>query len=423
LKRQVNPYIDSLTNVLTIAAALLMLKRFREYWLFYIAVNLSTVLLWIIRMIDGSPDSVTVLVMWSAYLVNSIYGAYVWYKGTKNGDSNGKRIGLTLGKYAPFHKGHEYVIETMLRETDEAIVIIYDTSLTPIPLQVRTGWIKKLFPDVTVIEAWDGPVGSPHSCEYEIQEEQYILNLLDGKKITAFYSSEYYGKHISKALKCADRRIDEARKTVPVSATVIRDNPFQHKQYLSDIVYRDMITKAVFLGAMSTGKSTIAEALAMRYNTTFVREYGRDYWDEHQVDRRLSLEAFNEIATGHIEREEMAFLSADRYCFIDTNAITTYMFALDYHDAATELLTQLALENASRYDLFFLCEDDIPYDDTWDRSGNQKRHIFQKQIVADLEARRIPYISLKGDLETRMKRVDEVLNKFLPYSNFYGRMI
>ena len=333
------------------------------------------------------------------------------------------KIGLTLGKYAPLHKGHEYVIKTMLKETDKAIVIIYDTPVTPIPLQMRVGWIKKLFPDVTVIEAWDGPIGHPHNREYEIMEEQYILGLLGGKEVTAFYSSEYYGEHMSKALGCADRRIDEARNTMPVSATVIRNNPFQYKHYLSDIVYRDMIIKVVFLGAMSTGKSTIAEKLAKRHNTTFASEYGRDYWDEHQVDRRLSFEAFNEIAIGHIEREEAAFLNADRYCFIDTNAITTYMFALNYHGAAPEFLTQLAVENALRYDLFFLCEDDIPYDDTWDRSGKQKRHVFHKQIVADLEARRIPYISLKGDLETRMKRVDEVLSKFQPYSNFYGRMI
>jgi NadR type nicotinamide-nucleotide adenylyltransferase len=328
-----------------------------------------------------------------------------------------KKIGLTLGKYAPLHKGHEYVIETMLREMDEAIVMIYDTTVTLIPLQIRADWIKKLYPDVKVVEAWDGPIGCSHDREYELQEEQYILSLLGRKEITAFYSSEYYGEHMSKALNCTNRRVDEARVTVPVSATMIRENPLQYRQYISDIVYRDLIIKVVFLGAMSTGKSTIAEALAKRYSTTFASEYGRDYWDEHQVDRRLSFEAFNEIAVGHIEREEVAFLSADRYCFVDTNAITTYMFALDYHGTAPELLTRLAVENASRYDLFFLCEDDIPYDDTWDRSGDQKRHIFHKKIITDLKARRIPYISLKGDLETRMKRVDEVLSKFQPYSS------
>lgn len=103
---------------------------------------------------------------------------------------------------------------------------------------------------------------------------------------------------------------------------------------------------------MSTGKSTITEALARRYRTTYASEYGRDYWTEHQVDRRIGLEAFDEIAVGHMEREERALLQADKYLFVDTNAITTYMFALDYHGRAPERLTRIALENAQRYDLF-----------------------------------------------------------------------
>lgn len=139
-----------------------------------------------------------------------------------------------------------------------------------------------------------------------------------------------------------------------------------------------------------------------------------------QLIMRITLEAFDEIALGHLEREEQAILAADRYCFIDTNAITTYMFSLDYHGRATPLLTRIANENARRYDLFFLCEDDIPYDDTWDRSGDQKRHVFHRQIIADLEARRIPYIPLKGSLEARMEQVDRVLETYVPYSNFYG---
>ena len=334
-----------------------------------------------------------------------------------------KKVGLTLGKFAPLHKGHEYLIKLMLREMDESVVIIYDTSVTCIPLQIRAGWIRRMFPLITVIEAWDGPDVCADASEYERREEAYIKGLLGDMQITAFYSSEYYGAHMSKALNCTDRRIDEMREAVPVSATMIRDNPFNHRQYISDLVYRDLIVKVVFLGAMSTGKSTIAETLAKKYDTTFVGEYGRDYWDEHQVERRLPLEAFDEIAIGHIKREEEKFLSANRYCFIDTNAITTYMFSLDYHGAAPELLIRLAIENASRYDLFFLCEDDIPYDDTWDRSGDQKRQAFQKKIIADLNIRHIPYVPLCGDLQSRIQRVDNVLSSFKPYSNFYGRMI
>lgn len=108
------------------------------------------------------------------------------------------------------------------------------------------------------------------------------------------------------------------------------------------------------------------------------------------MDRQIGFEDFDKISIGsHIEREEEAFSQANKYCFVDTNTITTYMFSLDYHGKSPELLTRLALENQSHYDLFFLCEDDIPYDDTWDHSGDQKRHKFHKQIIADLIQRNI----------------------------------
>ncbi len=333
-----------------------------------------------------------------------------------------KTLGLTLGKFAPLHKGHQFMIETALQEVDELIVVIYETTVTPIPLHIRANWIRKLYPTVRVIEAWDGPDGYSNDREHEIREEQYILGLLKGEQVTHFYSSEFYGEHMSVALGAADRRVDEARERGPISATMVRVDPYKYRGFVSDVVYRGLITKVVFVGAMSTGKSTITEALARRYRTTFASEYGRDYWTEHQVDRRISLEAFDEIALGHIEREEQALLEANRYLFVDTNAITTYMFALDYHGRAPECLARIALENAQRYDLFFLCDDDISYEDTWDRSGGQKRHIFHKQIIADLKERRIPYITLRGNLEERMHKVSEVLAKFEPYRNYFGEL-
>ncbi|MGH4117512.1 AAA family ATPase [Clostridium sp.] len=331
-----------------------------------------------------------------------------------------KKIGLTLGKFAPLHSGHKFMIDTALEEMDELIILIYDTPVTKIPLSVRSSWIKRLYPSVTIIECWDGPDGYSSDRDFEISQEQYILSVLNGRVVTHFYSSEFYGEHVSKALGSIDRRIDEARKIVPISASMIRENPFKYREFISDVVYSDLITKIVFVGAMSTGKSTITEALAKKYKTTYANEYGRDYWTEHQVDRRIDFESFDEIAKGHMKREDEAILEANKYFFVDTNAITTYMYAIDYHGTAPKLLTKLALENAQRYDIFFLCDDDIPYDDTWDRSGDQKRKVFHKQIIADLHERRIPYIILRGSLEQRIKAVDKTLAEFEKYNNFFG---
>ncbi len=65
--------------------------------------------------------------------------------------------GLTLGKFAPFHNGHQFLIETALAEVDEAIVLVYDCpKTTAAPLSLRATWIRQLYPAVKVIEVWDG---------------------------------------------------------------------------------------------------------------------------------------------------------------------------------------------------------------------------------------------------------------------------
>ncbi|WP_379128134.1 nicotinamide riboside transporter PnuC [Paenibacillus sp. sgz500958] len=80
---QNSPYIDATTTVLSIVATILMVRRFKEQWLVYIILNLFTVLLWVIRTAQGSPDGVLMIVMWSAYLVNATYGYYTWNKGAR----------------------------------------------------------------------------------------------------------------------------------------------------------------------------------------------------------------------------------------------------------------------------------------------------------------------------------------------------
>ncbi|WP_151733422.1 nicotinamide riboside transporter PnuC [Paenibacillus tengchongensis] len=80
---QNSPYIDAITTVLSIVATLLMVRRFKEQWLVYIVLNMFTVLLWIIRTAEGSGEGPLMIVMWSAYLINAVYGYYNWNKGAK----------------------------------------------------------------------------------------------------------------------------------------------------------------------------------------------------------------------------------------------------------------------------------------------------------------------------------------------------
>jgi len=332
--------------------------------------------------------------------------------------------GLILGKFAPLHKGHQLLIETALEENSQVIVLLYNApDTTTVPLPVRSKWIKGLYPDVQVVEAWDGPLEVGDTPELKRRHEDYILKILDGRPIDAFYSSEFYGEHVSKVLGAKDRRIDPDRQRFPVSATAIRSDTYTHRQYIDPIVYRDLITKVVFLGAPSTGKTTLARELANSFHTVWMPEYGHEYWNEHQIDRRLMPGQLVEIAEGHRMREDNLVLDANQIIFIDTDATTTFMFSMYYHGKAHPRLAELAAETLRRYDLFFLCGTDIPYDDTWDRSGNANRQVFQSQISADLINRRIPFITLTGNLHSRTQRVSQVLNNFDKFSSIGDTLI
>ena len=213
------------------------------------------------------------------------------------------KIGLTLGKFAPLHLGHQHVIETALREVDHLIVLIYDCpELATTPLPIRAGWIRSLYPTVEVLEAWGAPTETGLDPAITAQHDEYLKKRLRGYDITHFFSSEPYGEHVSKALDCEDRRVDVERSYVPISATAIRMDAFGNRRFLHPIVYRDLITQVVFLGAPSTGKSTLTEELAKRHQTTWMPEYGREYWEANQEARRLTTSQLVQIAEEHRRR-------------------------------------------------------------------------------------------------------------------------
>jgi hypothetical protein len=67
--------------------------------------------------------------------------------------------------------------------------------------------------------------------------------------------------------------------------------------------------------------------------------------------------------------------------------------------------------------LVFLCDTDIPYDNTWDRSGEVNTVYFQKEIITDLNSRKIPFILLSGNLNERIEKVKKVLTSFEKFSS------
>jgi len=148
------------------------------------------------------------------------------------------KIGFTIGKFAPFHKGHEYLLETAIKDMDEFYVVIYDTN--DYDINTKEKWIKSAFPNIHILKAFNSPK------EYGLDENsiniqmKYLSDLLKGIPVTHFYSSEEYGEYVSKYLNITNVLIDKDRNKYNISSRLIKEDINKYKEYLNDDVYKDI---------------------------------------------------------------------------------------------------------------------------------------------------------------------------------------
>ena len=150
-----------------------------------------------------------------------------------------EKIGFTIGKFAPFHKGHEFLIETALKEMDKLIVVVYDTDVIDVDTEKRAEWIKEKYPNVQIKFAHNPPSQYGLDKKSVNIQMKYLTKIMENEKPTHFYSSEKYGKSVSEYMNIIDRRVDSERKTNPISATEVRKNLEEKKSWIGNNVYLD----------------------------------------------------------------------------------------------------------------------------------------------------------------------------------------
>ena len=72
--------IDSVAVVMSVVAQILLTLRYAEQWVLWILVNLLSIVLWVVTLSQSGGSDYTMSVMWTAFLINSIYGWINWLK-------------------------------------------------------------------------------------------------------------------------------------------------------------------------------------------------------------------------------------------------------------------------------------------------------------------------------------------------------
>lgn len=328
--------------------------------------------------------------------------------------------GLVVGKFMPFHRGHQLLIETGQSIVDDLTVVVYDSNpagvYPPMPAHMRAKWIADLYPQVENVIVREDPLDDFGKTQAERDDPGYApvyaqdLEFLG--KFDYVFSSEDYGDPFAEALGAESYVVDVARDMLPISGTQIRENVYEHRGWVDPRVYRDLIKPVVFVGTESAGKSTLAKAMAETLNTRWVHEYGRELWEAQNLQG--TFRDMFKIAENQYRREQAAMLHSRDFLFCDTNAWTTLQWSLMYCGSADERLYDLVRRTKDDY-IWFLCSNDFG----WVQDGvrelvGQKSKDFQMQNLDALARWNINYHIVEGSVDNRVDQVINVLERVRP---------
>ncbi len=164
--------------------------------------------------------------------------------------------------------------------------------------------------------------------------------------------------------------------------------------------------RIAILGAESSGKSTLCEALARRHATVWVPEYLREFVDT--MGRVPFEENQFGIARTQRAREDAAALQARDYLFCDTTPLMTALYSRVYWGRVDAQLTELA--RSHDYALTLVTATDTPWTpDGLQRESEEVRELVHRMVLAELQERGIPYLLVSGDLPQRLRQVENAL--------------
>jgi len=169
------------------------------------------------------------------------------------------------------------------------------------------------------------------------------------------------------------------------------------------------ILKITLYGPESTGKTTLSRQLAEHFNTVWIPEFARDFLQEILDKEGRVCEEYDllPIAIGQIKLENEALEKANRFLFCDTNSLVTKAFSDIYYNHCSEELEEAA--RLHEYDLFFLTDIDVPWEDDGLRDSAEYRDQAFDVFKQELQEYNKPFILISGDVEERLQKAIKIV--------------
>ncbi len=238
-----------------------------------------------------------------------------------------RRHGFVLGKFLPPHAGHVFLCDTGARRVDVMTVLVCSHDAEPIPGPLRTDWMRRLLPHCRVVPMHRDIPQEPaeHPDFWAIWRAAITEH--HPEPIDQVFGSDPYVFRLAAELGAEPVLVDPDRAVFPVSGRAIRADPAAHWNQVPAPVRPYYQKRVCVLGPESSGKTRLSEALARRFRTRVVLEYGRTYDRHYRQGAGWTGADFVALAETHLAMRRALTPHAAPIVIEDTDPLQTAAWA------------------------------------------------------------------------------------------------
>lgn len=320
---------------------------------------------------------------------------------------------FVFGKFLPFHKGHEAMINFALSKCDFLTVLVCCSDKENISDTVRSSWIQKTFENEKKVEVrtfnyLESELPNTSETSKEVSEIWADIFKKQLPDYSLLITSEEYGNFVAVFMNIQHIAFDIPKKLFPVSATAVRNDVFANWNFLPNSVKPDFAIKVVILGTESTGKTTLTEKLAKHFNCSLVLEAAREIIAN---SNNFSFDDLYLVATEHAKRIDKIILANNPLVIIDTDIHTTISYSRFTFEKELEISADIY--NSNRANIYLYLNNDVEYLQDGTRLSEAERNLLDlshRQVLTD---HNIDIIEIKGDWNERFEKAVEQISKLI----------